>query len=988
MMFPQSFRQGFLAMAGFALLGALSQTMWGQAGAPVTLIPGATFGEVVSLGGPPSDLVLDEARGRVYAVNSGAGRVNIYDYKNKVVTGSILAGIYPSAAALSMDSRYLYVTNTGSTTLSVIDLEGDRVIQTVSLPAKPEGVAVGIDGRVLITTQGTGAGNAQNTLLIFDPTLQAAQQVYAVASPPPISTPNPLPAVFIGRPSTPFPGRLIRTPDGQFIVGMVAINQTTTSAQTTLFVYESASGTVLRNRTVTGQSTVLSISPDGSRFMAGSTLYDTATLGVIGQINSANFPFFLTTNSNPAIQINFNYGGSLFTPDGSGLYSSFNVGANSATVRPVSNYFLIGSSRNLGIRLGLRMPESILGKMASPSSGAEVFAASESGIIRLPLDKLFEQPILVPDSTTVFLANDPCNKGIARAAVHVDNLGAGKLTYTVPAVTTALIAGVDTGVAPSTITFTMEPGRTNVVRQPGTNIFTGAANTVGGTGAGNAININLSSREAVNFPNVIRVFMNVRQPDQRGIIYPVATGLTAAEGLQELLLDEARGRVYITNAALNRIEVFDIHRQRFLEPIETGQLPHSMAMSLDHSTLYVGNSGGESISIVDLDLRRETGSIAFPPIPRPGNQAVVRPVSLAMTQAGLHFVMSNGGIWRVLGNEATPRPHSTVIAGASATSTLGNSTQHRLAATPEGDYLIALSGSTGNGYLYDAKADAFTVGRTLFQNPIQSYYGPLSASQENAYFLANGLILSPSLAVVGGVERPSTTTATGPIGPGQPGTITTVSNGQRHVASVYSIDRDSFLRLTLPVRQNLTSATRDEARPTLELTNIRTGAATLAAVAPENPPFTILGTQRIAVPPRQLAADSKGNAYQISVSGLSVIALSESGALPRPSITGGARGFVNANTGTQSFTPGAFITVNGADLAAPATADQLPMPTVLGGSCVTLSDVPLPLLESSPGQMTAQIPDTLLPGIYVAQVRSLTNATQSDPIVITVQRPR
>ena len=36
----------------------------------------------------------------------------------------------------------------------------------------------------------------------------------------------------------------------------------------------------------------------------------------------------------------------------------------------------------------------------------------------------------------------------------------------------------------------------------------------------------------------------------------------------------------------------------------------------------------------------------------------------------------------------------------------------------------------------------------------------------------------------------------------------------------------------------------------------------------------------------------------------------------------------------------------------------------------------------------AQIPDDLRPGLYVAQVRSLANATQSDPVLITVQRPQ
>lgn len=58
-----------------------------------------------------------------------------------------------------------------------------------------------------------------------------------------------------------------------------------------------------------------------------------------------------------------------------------------------------------------------------------------------------------------------------------------------------------------------------------------------------------------------------------------------------------------------------------------------------------------------------------------------------------------------------------------------------------------------------------------------------------------------------------------------------------------------------------------------------------------------------------------------------------------------------------------------------------------GGSCVTLSDIPFPLLEASDGRVTAQIPDTMLPGIHVAQVRSRATAAQSDP-VIAVQKLR
>lgn len=955
-------------------------------GAGVTLSTGATFGEVLPLNGAPSDIVLDESRSRIYLVQSGANRVLIYNYGDRRLEGQFDVGAYPSAAAISMDSQFLYVTNVQSATLSVINLESGATVQSVSLPARPEGVEVGFDGRVLITTQGAGANNQLNTLLVYDPTLEAGQSLFPVPAPPPISTPNPLPAVFVGRPATEFPGRLIRTPDGRFIVGMVAINQTTNNAQTTLFVYEVASATVLRNRTVTGQSTVLALSPDGSRLMAGSTLFDTASLSVVGQVNSANFPFFIgSNNNNPAITIARNFGGSFFSPDGSTLYGSFNVAQNAANVRPVSNYLLVGNPRNLAVRIGIRLPEGILGKIVGPSSGADLFATSESGLLYLPVSKLFEHPIIEPETTAVFLAVDPCNKGIARARVRVNNLGQGKLTYTVPTTTQALVAEVDTGLAPSMVTFSLEPGRTAVQRRPGTNYFTGV-------GGGNAqgINIVLNSREAVNFPPVIRVYMNYRERDERGVIYPVATVPNNNEGLEEIVLDEPRGRVYISNSGYNRIEVFDTRRLRFLDPIEVGQLPSSMAMSLDRSLLYVGNQGGESISIIDLDLRRVIGNVEFPAIPRAGNQNSQRPAALAMTQAGLQFIMTGGGagtLWRLIGNQAVPRPASPIISPNSATTTLAAPAQFALGATPDGSAMIALAGN-GNAYLYDAASDSFTTARLINQAPIQSYYGLVGAAKDNRFFLANGLVLSPALAVIGGAERPGTIQFGPPAQPGQPPTQTLVSAGQRHIASVYAIDESRFVRLTIPVRQNLNSTTRDDPRGTIEMVDTRTSAETLAAIAPDSPQFTITGQQRIGVPARQMVVDSAGTAYVIGLSGLSVIPLQQTGTVtPRPAITGGSRGIVNAVNGSTNFTPGSFITISGTHLASPGVGDQLPLGTVLGGSCVTFSDVPLPLIETSPGQITAQVPDSIRPGLYVVQVRSLANAVQSDTVTVTVQRP-
>ena len=232
----------------------------------------ATFGNVIQLsGGTPSDVVLDEPRHRLYLVYNNTSRVNIFDYTTNVVTGSIPVGKSPVAASLSMDGNWLYVTSgatptqtaSGTPLLNVIDVSQERVVQSVVLPSIPQGVETGNDGRALVSMLGSGvvAGVPQNTLAVFDRTLTAGQQLLPVSVPALPTTPAPLPPTTLTRPAKIFTGSLLRTPDGQFIAGVI----TPTNASTYIFVYEVASGVVLRNRTVSGSSTVLSMAPDGSR---------------------------------------------------------------------------------------------------------------------------------------------------------------------------------------------------------------------------------------------------------------------------------------------------------------------------------------------------------------------------------------------------------------------------------------------------------------------------------------------------------------------------------------------------------------------------------------------------------------------------------------------------------------------------------------------------------------------------------------------------
>lgn len=951
-------------LLGLGLFAA--QAAWGQS-------VGATFGEVVRLGYTASDVILDESRECLYLVNTNANRVDIYSYRDKGLVGWIPVGNTPLAAALSPDNAWLYVANNMSATLSVIDAGTRGVVQTVSLPARPEGVAVGGDGRVLITTQGTGVGSSQNTLLIFDRTQQLSFQVQPVQVPPPAPTPTPLPAVMAGRPITTFRGKLLPTPGRDFIVGMTVFNNFN---NTYLFVYQVASGTVLKTRQVSGQSTVLSMSPDGSRFMAGLSLYETATLNVIAQHSAANAPFQMPGGFN----LTQNIGGSAFGPDGETLYSAFNVAAFSLPApRPQSSTLLISNPRNLALKLGIKLPESIIARMVITGDGTRAWGISESGLVCLPLGALYDYPIIMPETTQVFLAVDQCNQGLAQARLRVNNLGKGRLTFSVPfsPLGNSAIAQADSGTAPATVTFTMEPGRFNINRQPGTNLYSG--------NSGYPVQIDLVSPEAINLPNTIRLYMNYRQTDQRGIIYPVPTVRDNNQGLLDLLLDEPRGLLYATNAGYNRIEVFDLKKHQFLSPIEVGQLPRQMALSLDGLYMYVANLGGESVSIVDMEQRKVVGRVAFPPVPRNATAGVIAPRTLAVGLSGLQVVMSNGGQWKLVGDQAVPRPANPNIFGT--TPNLAGPQQ--MLATPGGDYIVTLNGQ-GVAFLYDALIDSYTVSRQIHtpNQPIISYFGPLGAAGKGSFFLANGLIMSSSLAVIGGAERPGQVVYGPPTVPGQPPTQTIVSAGQRNIASLAPIDENLFVRLTTPVRQNATAATRDDVRPTIEMVDLRSGAESLVGVAAENPPFSVFGQQRMNVPPRQLVVDSQGNAYAITISGLSVIPLTPSGSGTRPSIRGGSRGIVNSADGTTNFGPGSFVTVSGTNLAAAGAAEIVPPPSVLGGSCVTFSDVPLRLLQTSSGQISAQVPDDLRPGIYVAQVRSLATAQVSDPVVVTVLRPQ
>src|SRR6266487_1955111 len=121
----------------------------------------ATFGTVVPHAQPLADLAIDEARRRLYVINTASNQVEVYatNVSPPRQTNIVKTEATPLSLAMSRSGRYLYVACYDASSLNIIDLDSATFSsRSVTLSAKPQAVAVGLNERVLISTIGTGTG--------------------------------------------------------------------------------------------------------------------------------------------------------------------------------------------------------------------------------------------------------------------------------------------------------------------------------------------------------------------------------------------------------------------------------------------------------------------------------------------------------------------------------------------------------------------------------------------------------------------------------------------------------------------------------------------------------------------------------------------------------------------------------------------------------------------------------------------------------------
>jgi uncharacterized protein (TIGR03437 family) len=906
-------------------------------------ISAATIGTVVPVLGQVSDLVYDSSRNLVYVANSTRNDVEVYSAATNKLTGSVQTDLTPASLAMSPDGNTLYVASIGGLSINAINLTNLQVITSYGLSSAPNAIAVGSDGMIVILL-------ANGLLQRLDPTVPGGRIVTVpIASPPssvvPVGTAAPLPNFIAG---------LATAASGNLIIGL------TNSPTNRLFVYEVASGTVLSARTVSGVRAIMSMSPDGSRFMAGPFLFDSQTLAILGR--AATLTPTMT-------------GGSTFSADGNTVYANFStqnsVSPLSSNPTPAAVLQVLRSS-SLTPGIGLKLPEVITNKIIASPDGQFLFATSTSGFTSIPIGQLSNLPVLDVSTTNVVLSVDPCNRTVASATVQIRNNGSNRLTFSASSNGNSISLSTRTGIAPASLTISFA--------------FNPSINTVF---AAQQFAITLTSPDAVNVEPAILVNLNYRDVTQRGNVIPI-NGVAA-----DMQMDAARQRLYIANFTQDQIEVFSLTSQTFLSPIRVGNRPRSMAI-VNSSTMVVVNSGAENLSIVDLNAMAEVDQIQMGPLAV--NATPNFPRSIAASSNAILFTSSplpatkgappaGGFVWQLslLTHSAFPRINLGAGTPNNPGTVLGASA---MVSAGDGSAIMLVSGNLGavpTLYLYDPIADTFPISRLPANTGITTgMRQALAAAGDGSVYVVDNTVFNSVLGPQGALVN----TAIGPVGNASLALGNIISGnsvfriqgaaaavGPAQASNVQTLQRINLSTLLMDLSISLVEPLMDFS-PSL----IGTPPTTNTRLWP--PPQTALElgvTGQTVLPAHGMLMDSSNNIYMLTLSGLSIVSVT-------PSI-GRAPSFssvVNTPSHTGALAAGGLISILGTNLADVASAGTAPLPTLLGGVCVTANEVTIPLISTSPTEIDAQLPSNLATGRVILTIRSTKLGLSSPGLSILV----
>ncbi len=870
-----------------------------------------TFGTVVSIGGEASDVALDEPRGVLYIANFTANRIDVMSLATNTIRTSINVSAQPSSLALSPDGHWLLVAHYGNNTapssptngLTLIDLTAGNARQVFALGDAPLGVAFGIDNKALVVTT--------SAFILFDPavgtttTLQSIQATAGMAIPVPLAT---FPPTVTG-------AAVASSADFTYIYGL---------ADNLLFSYDVAhhalGGGNYTSSPAQGPRTV-SVAADGSY----------AAMGWI--ITTPSF-FDLAEFHSPAGILNI--GSHTVDSVRNVIYSQVSHSSSDAPVLQVLD------ADNLTLRETLQLPENTTGKTALSHDGSTIYAVSSSGVLVLPVGSLNKAPRVAASAEDLVFRGNFCDRNMLSQTITISDPGGNHTPFAISTSTAGITLSPSSGVTPANVTVTVDP-----------NAFAGAKGT---TVAALAI----GSSAAVNVPRPVRVLINAHEPDQRGTFIDIPGTVV------DLLADSQRNQYYVLRQDKNQVLVFNSTNNTQIATLRTCPWPMSMAETLDGAELLVGCDSAHVINVFDLASLNQLPSI---------NTYSGYAQSIAVSSKAILAVMRDGS-----GGSPYIASVDLVTRVASKLRTLGifnNSVALNtvLTASPNGSHILAAS-SDGTTLLYDANVDTFTASRKDFN----SLSGAYAASAYDRYLVGSTLLdasLVPTMSLETSTGNPSGFVFV------DAGAIRTTAPDVTSAGVIQHVDIKSgagirptrmveapILGVPPPSSPNgstcttvtnggQTTQTCVTTQGTVQTTTVQvctnsgsTGNSTQTCTTTSSTAnLTVTPTQSFT---RSLAlVQDRSELISLSTSGITILPYTYDAAVTSPQINA----VVSAADSKSPAAPGGLISVYGTSLSPTNQASsQIPVPTALAESCLTVNGQPMPLIFVSPQQINAQMP--------------------------------
>jgi uncharacterized protein (TIGR03437 family) len=643
----------------------------------------------------------------------------------------------------------------------------------------------------------------------------------------------------------------------------------------------------------------VSVAADGSWAMIGQYRLDSAAN------NLAQYPNSISAT---------NTGGNVIDSNAGVIWAQ--ILTASSTTNIVPNLSIL-DTENLLIKESFSIPENITGRMALSAASDMLYAVSDSGVTVFPVGRLNQQHRLIASVRDVVARGTFCDHTVITQTITITDPGGGNTDFQLSSNTQGVTLSPSSGITPATVQVRVDP-----------TVFQNQNGTLG-------VAITMSSATAIDLPPatpLIRLLINNRNPDQRGTFVNIPGYLT------DLLADPVRNRFYIVAQDTDQVLVFDSTSYSQIAALKTSATPTQIAFTFDRKYLVIGHDNAQQAWVYDLDSLQRQTPIQFPSGHYPRSIAESGTSMLALVRNA-----ADGGPGKIDRIDFAARRGIELPTLGIFTNSVNPGGV--LAPAPNGGVIFNAS-PDGNVMLYDANADTFTVSRKDF--PALS--GAYAASSYDSYIVGSTL-MNESLVPAGTLESAS----------GAPSGFAFVDSGGFRT-TVSSLSAPGIIeRFNASSSTPIANPTRLVEAPLLPVAlgasaaTSGTGAST--GFSPTSATFPIGSGSGTGVGMsfiRSLAPlYDRSGVISLSISGFTVLPWSYDAAVAPPKITA----VVNAADGQLPVAPGGLISIYGQQMSPVNIAtSQIPLPTALGDSCLTVNGVAVPMLFVSPQQINGQLP--------------------------------